>query len=149
MVEATAAAWSSLAERALSPGETWTLPAPGGKLAEWASALTTRHAALHSAAILLSPTLARSEHELAQRARVARLLFKHLMSTGSGELLFVTSSSAPREVRHELLALVEVCLAELGDVPLVVSALFLEARRTRSNFEAGFGLPAAFSHGFA
>lgn len=149
VVEATAAPWSHLAERTLRPGETWTLPAPGGKLADWASALTIRHASLQTAALLSSPSVARSEHELAQRARVARLLLKHLMSTGSGELLLVTAASASRDVRQELLALVDVFLTELAGAPLVISALFLEPRRVRASAAVGSGLPAALGHGLA
>jgi len=120
------------------------LPVHGGKLATLAGSLPPREDRSAGAALLLAPNVAQSDHELMQRTRVAQLLLQALIRAGSGELVLATSSSATRDVRQELLALVEVFLAELGDVPVVISARFLDTGRVpRSVFEAGFGLPEA------
>ena len=146
VIEAGASPLLGLARRALGPIETWTLPQHAGKLAALANARAPQQRTLQSAAVLLSPTVARSEQELLQRARIARLLLAPLLRSGSGELLFVTSAGAERELRQELLALIDIFLTELGDDRLLISALFLDAPRPKrrirpADFEAGMGLP--------
>lgn len=142
--EPAAAPWLPLAESLLRPTETRELSVSGRNLGALAHALGPGGDRSRNAAILLSPSIARSERELLQRTRVARLLLKELVQSGTGELVLATSASATRDVRRELLALVDVFLMELGAVPVVISALFLEATSARrSVFEAGFGLPKA------
>lgn len=144
VIEANAASLLGVARRALRPRETWTLSSPREKLGNLAATLATRPAALQKAAFLLAPTVARSDQELWQRTRVARLLLEQVLRSGSGELRFVTSASAGREARQELLALVEVFLSESGASPLLISALFLDAPRVHGSIlETDFCLPEA------